>query len=123
MDVSPFTAEGVYLIKGYGPGFIQVNQDRHDCSLIVGPGVLQTWALEPDATLDRAALEPIVEMAPEMVLIGTGSAIRHLDPQVRQWLREVGIRVELVDTPNACRTYNFLVQEGRSFLAALVVLP
>jgi uncharacterized protein len=40
---------------------------------------------------------------------------------VLQPLAQAGIGVEVMDTPAACRTYNFLMAEGRKVAAALML--
>ena len=64
-----------------------------------------------------AALEP------ELVLFGSGSTLRFPRPEWLRPLVERRIGLETMDTPAACRTYNLLVAEGRSVVAALLVEP
>ena len=57
----------------------------------------------------------------EVVLFGSGSRLRFAKPEALRPLIERGIGVETMDTAAACRTYNILVSEGRSVVAALVI--
>jgi uncharacterized protein len=63
----------------------------------------------------------IVELAPEIVLLGTGASLRFPEPALLAPLYKAGIGVEVMDTPAACRTYNILLAEGRKVLAAVIV--
>lgn len=70
------------------------------------------------ATTDIAGL---IALKPELVLLGTGSALRFPHASVMGALAEAGIGMEVMDTQAACRTYNILTEEGRSVAAALIV--
>jgi uncharacterized protein len=72
-------------------------------------------ALAPDH------LAAIVEMRPEIVLLGSGAAFRFPEPALLAPLYRAGIGVEVMDTPAACRTYNILMGEGRNVVAALIL--
>ena len=63
----------------------------------------------------------MVELAPEIVLLGTGAQFRFPEPALLAPLYKAGIGVEVMDTPAACRTYNILLGEGRNVVAALLV--
>lgn len=57
---------------------------------------------------------------PELVILGTGKRVVPPPPHVRQYLSKIGIQVEVMDTRNACSTYNLLAEEGRRVAAALL---
>jgi uncharacterized protein len=113
---------GKNAVTGYGEGWVEVNRSRHRTSLVVSASRLVTdW---PAASIEALApdhLAAIVEMHPEIVLLGTGAAFRFPEPALLAPLYKAGIGVEVMDTPAACRTYNILMGEGRNVVAALVV--
>ena len=116
------STEGRNAFTGYGEGYVEVNRARHSASLVVAPGRLITdW---PAASVDAITadhLAAIVELAPEVVLLGTGRQFRFPEAAVLAPLYKAGIGVEVMDTPAACRTYNILLGEGRNVVAALIV--
>ncbi|EKM59727.1 uncharacterized protein PHACADRAFT_137870 [Phanerochaete carnosa HHB-10118-sp] len=57
---------------------------------------------------------------PELVLLGTGQRVVPPPPHIRQYLSQIGIQIEVMDTRNACSTYNLLAEEGRRVAAALL---
>ncbi|KAF8076805.1 NADH dehydrogenase 1 alpha subcomplex assembly factor 3 [Lyophyllum atratum] len=59
---------------------------------------------------------------PEILLFGTGKTISQIPPQLRTYLNQLGIQVDVMDTRNACSTYNLLAEEGRRVAAALLPL-
>jgi len=64
----------------------------------------------------------VVVPKPEILLFGTGKKVSFVPPAFRQYLNQVGIQVDVMDTWNACSTYNLLTEEGRQVAAALLPL-
>lgn len=111
-----------YYIRAYRPGAITVNDQLFSRSLIIGGGELHAdWAPQHIGELQAEHLTPILEMAPEVVLIGTGERLVFPDPELTSPLYGRGIGVEIMDTGAACRTYNVLISEGRAVVAALII--
>lgn len=107
---------------GYGPGFVLVNDARHESSVIVMPEHLQAWEPADFAGLQAAHFAPIVAMKPEVVLLGTGDRLRFPHPVLTRALAEARIGLEVMDLQAACRTYNILMAEQRKVAAALLFL-
>ncbi|KAH9844340.1 DUF498-domain-containing protein [Rhodofomes roseus] len=59
---------------------------------------------------------------PELLLFGTGRKVAFVPPMLRQHLSSMGIQIDVMDTWNACSTYNMLAEEGRHVAAALLPL-
>ena len=57
----------------------------------------------------------------DVLLLGTGDALRFPAPACLLSLTRAGIGIEVMDTPAACRTYNFLLSEDRRVAAAVLV--
>jgi len=68
-----------------------------------------------------AKIDRIVELKPEIAIIGSGATFRFPDPARLALLHQARIGVEVMDTQAACRTYNILLGEGRNVVAALIV--
>ena len=77
----------------------------------------------------------------DLIVLGTGTRVEQLDPDILKALKRKGLNLEIQDTveytdnnlwhiilacelsftqPNACATFNFLLSEGRPVGAALV---
>ena len=122
MKIERDEAQGRNTFTGYGDGYVEVNLRRYSSSLVVaGDRVITSWPAASLESLTADHLAAIVELAPEIVLLGTGSAFRFPEPQLLAPLHKAGIGVEVMDTPAACRTYNILLGEGRNVVAALIV--
>jgi uncharacterized protein len=115
-------AEGRNAFTGYGEGYVEVNRARHAESLVVsGDRLITEWPARNVESLLADHIAAIVELKPEIVLLGTGSALRFPEPALLAPLYKAGIGVEVMDTPAACRTYNILLAEGRNVVAALII--
>lgn len=107
-------------VTAYGPGFVEINKVRHDGNLVVTPdSPIAPWPSGFDA-LRAEDFAALVDRAPELVLLGTGSRQRFPHPRLTRALTDARIGVEVMDTPAAARTYNILMSEGRRVLAVLL---
>jgi uncharacterized protein len=108
-------------ITGYGDGYVQVNNQRHQSSLIVMADTVQPWSAQEFAGLKEEDFEKLKALAPEIVLLGTGPTQRFPHPRLTAALAQAGIGVEVMDLRAACRTYNILAAEERRVAAALLL--
>jgi uncharacterized protein len=116
------TAENNYLITGYGAGYVEINKQRHARNLIVmADKLILDWLATDFTSLAEAHFAQIVVLKPEVVLLGTGEKHQFLHPRIYQGLTAEGIPLECMTTAAACRTYNFLMSEGRNVAAMLIL--
>ena len=112
----------VNVIRGYGPGELRINDAVYRTSAIVAAGEIRAAPALCDAAALAAEHAPqLLELKPEVVLLGTGR--RQVFPAAAfgvQFL-QAGIGFEVMDTGAACRTFNVLVGEQRH-VAALLIL-
>lgn len=112
---------GINLFTGYGEGYVMVNQQRHEQSLLVlREQLLTDWRPAGFDDLDAADFAMIAELKPEVVLLGTGARLRFPRPELTRALMAARIGLEVMDVQAACRTYNFLAAEERKVAAALL---
>lgn len=113
---------GVNLVSAVSPGEIKVGDRIIRTSVIIAAQeIIPDWPVASTRELDEAGLAPVLALAPEIVLLGTGRKLSFPDPRVHARVQGSGIGLEVMDTPAACRTYNILVSEGRRVVAALIV--
>jgi uncharacterized protein len=103
-------------ITGYGDGYVLVNGQRHESSLIVTPEQVMAWDVAAFTELTAQHFEKLNNLKAEIILLGTGPKQRF--PQPSLMASVVGL--EVMDVKAACRTYNILVAEGRKVAAALM---
>jgi uncharacterized protein len=110
----------VNLIRGYAAGGLRIGARTVSSTCIVTAEKLITEVSAPSAAaLETAHLEPIFELDPQVVILGTGALERFPSAEVRQAFAARGIGLEPMDLRAACRTYNILVQEERRVVALL----
>ena len=81
---------------------------------------MDDWDATNPCDLSDRQLNPIFELEPEVVLLGTGASQIFLPPELMMRFYGRGIGVEVMTTDAACRTFNVLVSEGRKVVAALL---
>ena len=107
--------------------WVEVNKKRFEQSLIVLPdAIISDWPVPDFASLKAEHFEAIAQLSTaqlklEVVLLGTGYSHQFAHPRLSRALMEAGISVEYMSTDAACRTYNFLMAEGRQVAAALII--
>jgi uncharacterized protein len=110
------------VITGYGSGYVLVNGQRYERNIIVTPKTIVTgWFANGQMPLGDVDLVAVIELAPQIILIGSGEQIRFPKPAALKNLIAARIGYEVMDTRAACRTYNILLEEGRNVAAALIV--
>lgn len=110
-------------VTGYEDDWIEINALRFSHSLIVMPEVAPSpWSAASFDDLQPDDFEPIVAMAPDLLILGTGKRQRFPNASMLANLLSRRIGVECMDNQAACRTYNILMAEGRK-VALAVILP
>ena len=123
MKFSEADASGRYLVQLYEAGRIVINGRDFRDSLIVAPErVIPGWRPRSVAELTREDFTPVVDLRPQILILGTGSTQVFPAPEVLLQAYQRGMGLEIMDTGAACRTYNILMSEGRRVAAALIML-
>jgi uncharacterized protein len=122
MKFVPETLEGANMISRHEPHRLWVGAALHEASVMVPwTGAVSAWAVSAWSDLTVADFERMAAYEPELVIFGSGLRMRFAPPALLRPLVERRIGIECMDTAAACRTYNVLVSERRSVLAALLV--
>ena len=113
--------EGSNAISRHSNEGVIVNGTAYTRSVIVPwTGLVQDWSAIDFESLTEADFAGLAQLSPELVIFGSGRRIRFPSPALARVLTRQGIGIETMDTAAACRTYNVLVAEGRSAVAALL---
>ena len=110
----------LHTFTGYGEGFVLVNGQRYEGSMIVMPERMQPWDVAGFDALREADFQVFLELKLEILLLGTGPKQRFPHPRLTRALAQKRIGVEVMDVQAACRTYNILMAEERIVAAALL---
>lgn len=110
------------LITGYDLNWVEVNQVRHQSSLIVIPDQLHLeWSVKTIKDINENSFEAIKSLDIEIILLGTGNTQEHLEPRLLEYFSKKNIAIESMSNQSACRTYNILANEERKVLLALML--
>jgi len=114
---------GIHTFTGYGECYVMVDRQRHEQNLVLMPDrILTDWGPASFDQLTAADFDSLVELAPEIVLLGTGTRLRFPRPELARRLHAARIGMEVMDIAAACRTYNILAAEERRVAAALLFI-
>ncbi len=98
-----------------------VNGVEYTQSVIVPwQGEVARWLVDDPMMLQADHFAPLIEMRPQVVIFGSGPTLRFPPAGVLAGLMAARIGFETMDSAAACRTYNVLLAEGRSVVAALL---
>jgi uncharacterized protein len=119
MQLSQDLPEGYLFFRRCGAGSVTVVDRELTRSFLLAPDALvDDWPVRSAADFGPAAIEAILALDPELVLLGTGE--RQVFPpreaQVELLRRRIGL--EVMTNAAMCRTYNLLAGEGRRVVAA-----
>lgn len=131
MKITLEQSGGIYTLHSYREGTIVVrpphaapgDEDklRHltGSCLMSATTLIDDWPPQRMEELRAEHLQPVRDLAPEILLIGTGQTMRFPNGPQLSALVALGIGYEVMDSAAASRTYNVLVAEGRRVVAAL----
>lgn len=109
-------------VTGYGPGWIGVSGEKVMRSVVItSEGQQFDWGCRQFSELDPSHFARLADLSVELVIFGSGTQLRFVQPAWQTRLMQRGIGLETMDTFAACRTFNILAGEGRKVAAALLV--
>ena len=115
--------DGTNRIHSYAAGSIVIADTTYKSSLILtSDAIIDDWQPENISQLTTDDLDQIIELDPELVVLGTGVRLQFPELEITMAFHSRNIGVEVMDTGAACRAFNFLAGEGRKVVAALFVI-
>jgi uncharacterized protein len=118
----PDFQDGVNTITRHDGTSIWVAGRPHAGHVVVpATGEVRPWGTPGFDSLEALHFDELAAGTPELVIFGSGSRLRFVAPALLRGLIERRIGIETMDTAAACRTFNVLVSEGRSVVAALLL--
>ena len=110
-----------YSISAYSPDGIVINSQNYRQSLVLSPQTIHCpWSVNTIDELDESSLQIIINMNPDVVLLGTGEHQQFPEARVYALLGQAGIGLEAMNNGALCRTFNILVAEDRAVVAAVM---
>lgn len=122
MEFSVKKTIGHNRIAAYGDGFVQINDIRHEKSVLVTPDRVWTkWPPESPDALSENHISFLKDLSLQVLLLGCGSQHRLFPVPFMAQFVSAEIGIEVMTTPAACRTYNILLSEERKVGAILFI--
>ncbi len=123
VSIKEFSDDGkLQIVHAYGNGGFRIAKQPYQGHQLVAMRQTFTWDVGSAEDITLESLNPLIEMAPELILFGLGEiATSHL-PDIRTALAEHQIKMDVMNTAAACRTWNVLLTEGRKAAAALIAI-
>lgn len=122
MQITREPAADAHAIVACLAGEVRLRDARYTRSVIVTrDAVVADWRHPPVGQLAIAHFAALVELAPEIVLLGTGARLQLPPPELYAAFAAHRIGLEAMDNAAACRTYNLLLSEYRAVAVALML--
>ncbi len=111
--------ESINLVKSYRHHQINIGESRFLSAVIVTPEAIHDLKLSTISELTGAHFDILLDLKPELVVLGTGITQVFPDLAIARGLVNQQIGLEVMDSSAACRTYNVLAGDGRKVAALL----
>ncbi len=122
MSLIEHLGEGLLRVRWVREDAIGVEQQTLTSSFLLTPDrLIPDWSPQTVEQLDASALEAVLALQPELVLLGTGSRQRFPSQAVLGGFLRRQIGIEVMDNAAAARTYHLLAQEGRKLVAGFLL--
>ncbi|WP_282608380.1 Mth938-like domain-containing protein [Pelagibius sp. Alg239-R121] len=123
MEISLAVPKDRQVVESYGDWQFKVSGHQFQGSVIVFPDRSEAWPISGFEELTAQSLMPVTASGQiEVLLVGCGTRMQMITPELRGEMRKHGVSIEPMDTGAACRTYNVLLAEGRAVAAALIAI-
>lgn len=111
-------------IDAYGDMGFRIGGLRLEGSLLLLSESMEPWSVAHMQELTIDTLQPVLSDPAdlEFLLLGCGPTMVRPPTNVLDHFQSAGLGIEFMDTGAACRLYNLLVSEGRSFAAAMIAV-
>jgi len=122
MHFVPESCNSNLAIRACDTGQVTIGPHNYQRSLILTPErIIPDWRPRQVTDITEQDLDSILSLQAEIILLGTGTGLCFLSAQLTAYVLATGTGLEVMDTTAACRTYNILLSESRSVVAALIL--
>ncbi|QAU23695.1 hypothetical protein EO087_06600 [Dyella sp. M7H15-1] len=122
MDLSLDRPGDFLFVRRVAPNAITVVDRELTASFLLAPErAVEHWTVTSAQALDESHVDGILELKPEVVLLGTGFRQQFPPAAFMAGFLRLGIGIEVMDNAAAARTYGLLAGEGRRVVAAFIL--
>mgnify|MGYP001812354238 CR=1 FL=1 len=113
---------GNHIINEYDEISVTINREQFQSSLYVSPDTLiRDLPIKSHKDLNDKSLQIILDLKPELVIIGTGPKQIFPHPSIMGLFADHNIGLEIMNHASACRTYTILSAEQRKVGMILIL--
>jgi len=124
------------IINRYDPGCAEIHPNQPEISqetgeplakkitqsfILTATQLIEDWDVDAQL-LTIQALQPVLDLEPDVLLVGTGPKAIFPSHDVIQFCYQAGVGIEIMNSAAACRTYNVLASELRNVAVAITVV-
>jgi len=122
MQLVHHQAGGHLFVRHVAVDHVLIGEKRFSSSVALSATeLLETWPASLAQALSESALESLLELRPEVVLIGLNGIAVMPNPRVLGFFLSRRIGCEMMNLASAARTFNVMVGEGRQVVLGLVM--
>ncbi len=104
-------------IDEYRFGYFIVDGKEYDSDIRIIDNIIEIWH---DHGLSWEDVEPVVKTKPKIIVIGTGSSgVVQVSDDIKEKIKQQGIKLIIAKTQEACRIFNELRKKGERVNAVL----
>lgn len=109
-------------ISSYDEHQLIINGTAYRTSVIISPQtIISPWLLHSVSELTVMSMASMVQLNPEVIIIGHSNLGDRLPIETQQWLSQQRIGIECMLIGAAARTFNVLLSEGRAIVAGFIL--
>ena len=124
MQLSQDLPDYTYALRSADGRHARVNNATLQHSFVLAPDTLiEPWPVSAAAELTAEALQPLFDLAPAVILLGTGARQVFPPAAVMAACLGRGIGLEVMSNDSAARTFNVLAAESRRVVAGFIIDP
>jgi uncharacterized protein len=122
MDLSLDRPNGYLFVRRVAANAITIVDRELTTSFLLAPErAVEEWPVSSALALDESHVASVLELKPELVLLGTGTRQQFPPAAFMAGFLRRGIGIEVMDNAAAARTYDLLAGEGRRVVAAFIL--
>ena len=115
-------ARAKHTILSYDNAQITIDHIKYDQSVIIGASdIIIDWPVQHQHQLNEDTLVPLLQLQPEIIIIGVHEQGVSLPVSLLQYLSKSRIGIECMNIGAACRTFNVLLGEHRAVVAGIIL--
>jgi len=111
-----------HTIQSYSDTGVNIDGTTYESSLIVcRDRLISPWETKREDALTSTQLLPLLELKPEIIIIGSAKPDAYRTHPALLALNAKGIGIECLDIGGAARTFNLLLSEHRDVVVGFIL--